>query len=66
MDKFYIREAIRLAKKGVGRTSPNPAVGAVITRNGRVVGKGWHKLTTLGRPQEEDMRLIEDFGLKSV
>ncbi|MEK9149388.1 MAG: bifunctional diaminohydroxyphosphoribosylaminopyrimidine deaminase/5-amino-6-(5-phosphoribosylamino)uracil reductase RibD [Candidatus Desantisbacteria bacterium] len=51
MDKFYIREAIRLAKKGVGRTSPNPAVGAVITRNGRVVGKGWHKKA--GSPHAE-------------
>ncbi|MDI6751807.1 MAG: bifunctional diaminohydroxyphosphoribosylaminopyrimidine deaminase/5-amino-6-(5-phosphoribosylamino)uracil reductase RibD [bacterium] len=51
MDKFYIREAIRLAKKGIGRTSPNPAVGAVIVKNGRVVGKGWHKKA--GSPHAE-------------
>ncbi|MBI5971134.1 MAG: bifunctional diaminohydroxyphosphoribosylaminopyrimidine deaminase/5-amino-6-(5-phosphoribosylamino)uracil reductase RibD [Deltaproteobacteria bacterium] len=38
-----MRLAIGLAKKGVGKTSPNPAVGAVIVKDGRVVSKGWHK-----------------------
>ncbi|MBI4948601.1 MAG: bifunctional diaminohydroxyphosphoribosylaminopyrimidine deaminase/5-amino-6-(5-phosphoribosylamino)uracil reductase RibD [Deltaproteobacteria bacterium] len=35
--------SLRLAKKGVGKTSPNPAVGAVIVKNGEVVGAGWHR-----------------------
>ena len=35
--------ALRLAKKGVGKTSPNPAVGAVIVKNGEVIGSGWHR-----------------------
>jgi len=47
MDKAYqtiwMRRAIDLARKGKGRTSPNPAVGAVIVKNGRVIGEGWHK-----------------------
>ncbi|MDH3393971.1 MAG: riboflavin biosynthesis protein RibD, partial [Desulfobulbaceae bacterium] len=38
-----MRLALREAKKGVGRTSPNPAVGAVVVKNGRVVGKGYHQ-----------------------
>ena len=38
-----MRQAIREAKKGLGRTSPNPAVGAVIVRNGQIIAKGFHK-----------------------
>ncbi|MDH5510967.1 MAG: bifunctional diaminohydroxyphosphoribosylaminopyrimidine deaminase/5-amino-6-(5-phosphoribosylamino)uracil reductase RibD [Nitrospinota bacterium] len=38
-----MERAILLALKGKGRTSPNPAVGAVIVKNGQVVGEGWHK-----------------------
>ena len=39
-----MRRALRLAAKGVGRTSPNPAVGAVVCdRRGRVLATGWHK-----------------------
>jgi diaminohydroxyphosphoribosylaminopyrimidine deaminase/5-amino-6-(5-phosphoribosylamino)uracil reductase len=38
----YLAEALDLAEKGVGRTSPNPAVGAVIVRDGIVVGRGFH------------------------
>jgi diaminohydroxyphosphoribosylaminopyrimidine deaminase/5-amino-6-(5-phosphoribosylamino)uracil reductase len=38
-----MKEALRLAKKGLGRTSPNPAVGAVIVRKGRIIASGYHK-----------------------
>lgn len=38
-----MREAITLAAHGHGRTSPNPMVGAVLVRDGRVVGAGWHR-----------------------
>jgi diaminohydroxyphosphoribosylaminopyrimidine deaminase / 5-amino-6-(5-phosphoribosylamino)uracil reductase len=38
----FMRLALREAEKGVGRTSPNPAVGAVVVRGGRVVGRGHH------------------------
>ncbi len=41
-DKVYMRRACRLALKGAGRTSPNPMVGAVLVRHGRVVGVGYH------------------------
>lgn len=35
--------ALNLAKRGVGLTSPNPPVGAVVVKNGRIVGQGWHR-----------------------
>ncbi|MDD6154229.1 MAG: bifunctional diaminohydroxyphosphoribosylaminopyrimidine deaminase/5-amino-6-(5-phosphoribosylamino)uracil reductase RibD [Eubacteriales bacterium] len=42
-DEEYMREAIRLAKKGGGYTNPNPKVGAVIVKNGSVIGSGYHE-----------------------
>lgn len=38
-----MQTAIALARNGIGKTSPNPAVGAVIVKNGRIIGKGYHK-----------------------
>lgn len=38
-----MKEALRLARRGLGRTSPNPAVGAVIVREGKVIAAGYHK-----------------------
>jgi diaminohydroxyphosphoribosylaminopyrimidine deaminase/5-amino-6-(5-phosphoribosylamino)uracil reductase len=42
-DIKYIKRCFALAKKGQGLVSPNPMVGAVIVRNDKVIGKGWHK-----------------------
>ncbi len=39
----HMRRALELAKRGMGFTSPNPMVGAVIVRDGKVIGEGWHK-----------------------
>lgn len=39
----HMRRALRLAAKGAGRTSPNPLVGALVVRDGSVVGEGWHR-----------------------
>ena len=41
-DEYFMQLALGLAKKGEGFTSPNPMVGAVIVKNGKVVGKGYH------------------------
>ena len=38
----YMREALELARQGRGQTSPNPMVGAVVVRDGQVVGRGFH------------------------
>jgi diaminohydroxyphosphoribosylaminopyrimidine deaminase/5-amino-6-(5-phosphoribosylamino)uracil reductase len=41
-DERWMRLAIREARRGLGRTSPNPTVGAVLVKRGRVVGRGHH------------------------
>lgn len=43
MDKNYMRRAIELAKLGTGFTNPNPLVGAVIVKDGKIVGEGYHE-----------------------
>lgn len=42
-DQLFMREALNEADFGAGYTSPNPAVGAVIVRDGRIIGRGHHK-----------------------
>src|SRR5207248_10996504 len=42
MNAAYLREALDLARRGRGQTSPNPMVGAVLVRDGAVVGRGFH------------------------
>ncbi len=42
-DIEFMRMALALAKRGLGRTSPNPLVGAVIVKDNKVVGKGFHR-----------------------
>jgi diaminohydroxyphosphoribosylaminopyrimidine deaminase/5-amino-6-(5-phosphoribosylamino)uracil reductase len=42
MNPDYLREALDLARRGIGLTSPNPMVGAVVVRDGEVVGRGFH------------------------
>ena len=42
-DQEYMLRAIQLAKKGEGWTNPNPMVGAVIVKDGRIIGEGYHK-----------------------
>jgi diaminohydroxyphosphoribosylaminopyrimidine deaminase/5-amino-6-(5-phosphoribosylamino)uracil reductase len=43
IDHDHLARAIELAERGVGRVSPNPVVGAVIARDGEVLGEGWHE-----------------------
>jgi diaminohydroxyphosphoribosylaminopyrimidine deaminase/5-amino-6-(5-phosphoribosylamino)uracil reductase len=54
-DHEFMRRALGLAAAGWGRVHPNPLVGAVVVRNGRVVGEGWH--TEFGEPHAEIMAL---------
>lgn len=42
-DVYWMRRAVALAGKGVGFTSPNPPVGAVLMKNERALGEGWHQ-----------------------
>ncbi len=42
-DEYYMEMAPKLAEKGRGYVSPNPLVGAVIVKNGRIIGRGYHQ-----------------------
>lgn len=42
-DIIYMRRALELAVRGAGHVSPNPMVGAVIVKDGRIIGEGWHE-----------------------
>jgi len=59
-DERYMALAIKEAKKGIGRTSPNPNVGAVVVRDGQVIGKGYHKKA--GTPHAEIHALRQSGG----
>ena len=50
-DTQYMRMAIELALKGMGRVNPNPLVGAVIVKDGAVIGQGYHQ--QYGSPHAE-------------
>lgn len=56
-DIAFMDEALRLASLGLGRTSPNPAVGAVCVRDGQIVGSGYH--AKAGGPHAEVLALQE-------
>lgn len=50
-DHTYMARALRLAERGLNTTTPNPRVGCVIVKDGRVVGEGWHQRA--GEPHAE-------------
>jgi diaminohydroxyphosphoribosylaminopyrimidine deaminase/5-amino-6-(5-phosphoribosylamino)uracil reductase len=58
-DHGYLREALSEARKGLGLTSPNPAVGAVLVRDSEVVGRGYH---TWERKQHAEIVALEQAG----
>ena len=62
-DEIYIHRAMRLAGRGRGRTSPNPMVGAVIVKGGRVGGEGYHRRS--GGPHAE-IEAISAAGSQAV
>lgn len=51
MDNFYMKRALELSLKGIGKTSPNPLVGAVIVKDGEIIGEGYHEY--FGGPHAE-------------
>lgn len=50
-DEQYMKMALELASNGLGNVEPNPVVGAVIVKNGKIIGRGWHK--KFGGPHAE-------------
>lgn len=43
-DTEWMQRAVELSRKGVGTTSPNPPVGAVLVKDGSIIGEGWHEV----------------------
>ncbi len=62
-DRLFMMKAIRLAEKGLYTTTPNPRVGAVIVKEGRIIGEGWHEKA--GGPHAE-IRALDDAGERAV
>src|SRR5258708_563222 len=58
-DTIRMRLALRLAARGRGRTTPNPMVGALLVRAGRIIGRGWHRRA--GGPHAE-IEALADAG----
>ncbi|MDD5349747.1 MAG: bifunctional diaminohydroxyphosphoribosylaminopyrimidine deaminase/5-amino-6-(5-phosphoribosylamino)uracil reductase RibD [Chthoniobacteraceae bacterium] len=64
-DERFLQAALAEARRGVGRTSPNPAVGAVIVRGGEgdepgIVGSGWHHRAGMPHAEVEALRSLSD------
>ncbi len=62
MDEKYMDLALELAEKGRGYVNPNPMVGAVVVKDGEIVGKGWHKF--YGGPHAE-VYALDEAGAKA-
>jgi diaminohydroxyphosphoribosylaminopyrimidine deaminase/5-amino-6-(5-phosphoribosylamino)uracil reductase len=58
----FMREALRLAQKGFGATSPNPMVGAVLVKGGKIIGRGWHRRAGLPHAEIEALRDAQKRG----
>lgn len=56
-DQAMMQRCLQLARQGIGKTSPNPLVGAVVVRNGTIVGEGYHP--GIGQPHAEVFALRE-------
>jgi diaminohydroxyphosphoribosylaminopyrimidine deaminase/5-amino-6-(5-phosphoribosylamino)uracil reductase len=54
-DEKWMALALQEARKGIGRTAPNPPVGAVIVRDGNLLGSGWHRQAGLPHAEVEAM-----------
>ncbi|MCX7816993.1 MAG: bifunctional diaminohydroxyphosphoribosylaminopyrimidine deaminase/5-amino-6-(5-phosphoribosylamino)uracil reductase RibD [Syntrophales bacterium] len=59
-DDFFMKKALNLARRGAGYVSPNPMVGAVVVKEGRIISEGWHKF--YGGPHGEIVALDKIAG----
>ena len=56
LDAFYMEQALELAAKGRGTTTPNPMVGAVIVKDGKIIGEGYHMRAGEGHAEVQAFR----------
>ena len=61
-DAPFMRLALRLARRGCGATSPNPMVGAVLVKRGKIIGRGWHRRAGLPHAEIEALRNAQQRG----
>jgi len=55
----FMRQALRLARRSFGRTSPNPMVGALLVKRGKIIGRGWHRRAGMPHAEIEALRDAE-------
>ena len=60
---YYMKIALKLALKAKGKTWPNPMVGSVVVKNGRIVGKGYHKQAGLAHAEAA---ALDEAGQKAM
>jgi diaminohydroxyphosphoribosylaminopyrimidine deaminase/5-amino-6-(5-phosphoribosylamino)uracil reductase len=63
-DAQFMRFTLRLARRGYGATSPNPMVGAVLVKGGKIIGRGWHRRAGLPHAEIEALRDAQKRGHK--
>lgn len=61
-DIKYMAQALRLARRGYGHTSPNPMVGALLVKRGKIIGRGWHRRGGLPHAEIEALRGVDGRG----
>ena len=62
-DKKCMSRVISLARKGTGKTSPNPLVGAIIAKDGKIIGEGWHRQYKGKHAEQEAMDSVLAAGI---
>ena len=60
IDAFYMAKAIQLAQRGRYTTSPNPNVGCVLVKDGKIIAEGWHKTAGQGHAEVEALAQVAD------
>ncbi|MFW6022292.1 MAG: bifunctional diaminohydroxyphosphoribosylaminopyrimidine deaminase/5-amino-6-(5-phosphoribosylamino)uracil reductase RibD [Halanaerobiaceae bacterium] len=60
--RYYMKRTLELARKGEGFTSPNPMVGAIVVKDGKIIGQGYHQY--YGGPHAE-VYALEEAGIKA-
>lgn len=59
-DSGFLKEALKLARKGIGWTNPNPMVGAILVKDGKIIAKAYHKRVGLPHAEIEVLRAAKE------
>jgi diaminohydroxyphosphoribosylaminopyrimidine deaminase/5-amino-6-(5-phosphoribosylamino)uracil reductase len=65
LDEQYMRRALELAERGLGKASPNPMVGCVIVHDDKIIGEGWHKYFGEAHAEVNAVNSVENQDLLS-